>query len=199
MRDPVRDAELYLKSRLAEGDRRPDLHKHIREVYKQYIKIIQERPGSYESEVGDMFAVMKAEQLDRNDNFMALYQKLQHVERVEVYDARKKAVQESTGYGDLYSKTEKARKETEPRLSIEYRRRECVQELFQQIVAWRVAIPAQKNGHKQGALKSWNNLAGLDPQISWNRLKTWPPYRSCLYYTDEHFRLFEQWFKEIGA
>jgi hypothetical protein len=193
------NAELYLKARLAETDRRPDLHANTASVYKSYLKIIRERPQEYAREAGDMFPVLRAEQLDRNENFRSLYNRLKHTERVEAYEARKRAIGESTGYGDLYANMEEARRKTEPQLAIEDRRRELLQEFAGLIIAWRVAIPGKKSGFAGSILKKWEELKKLDPQFSWERLRSWPPYRRCLYYNEEQFSFLERWFGEVGA
>jgi hypothetical protein len=196
MDNHIKNAELYLVARLAEGDRRPDLHKNISAVYQAYLKIIRERPQDYAAEVGDMFAVPRAEQLDRNENFRSLYGRLKHGERVKAYEERKRAVEGSTGYGDLYSNMEEARRKTEQLLPIENRRRDLLQEFMAVLIAWRVAIPKNKPGFGNSVSAAWEKLKELDPDISWERLRTWPPYRGCLYHNDEQLSLLERWFGE---
>ncbi len=199
MDQQIQDSELYLAARLSEGDRRPDLHKSIMPVYQAYLKIIRERPQDYAREIGDMFAVLRAEQLDRNENFRSLYERLHHAERAGAYAARKRAVEESTGYGDLYANMEDARRRTGPLLKIEDDRRELLQKFMGLVIAWRVAIPKDRGGARDAALEAWEKLKALDPLLSWARLRSWPPYRTCLYYNDEQFSLLERWFREAGS
>ncbi|MBP7737805.1 MAG: hypothetical protein KA369_17615 [Spirochaetes bacterium] len=196
MDNHIKNAELYLAARLAEGDRRPDLHKNISSVYQAYLKIIRERPQDYAAEVGDMFAVPRAEQLDRSENFRSLYERLKHGERVKAYGERKRAVEGSTGYGDLYANMEEARRKTEELLPVEDRRRDLLQEFMAALVSWRVAIPKNKAGSRNSVLAAWEKLKELDPDLSWERLRSWPPYRNCLYHNDEQLSLLERWFGE---
>ncbi|HNW27520.1 MAG TPA: hypothetical protein PKN50_03490 [Spirochaetota bacterium] len=60
MDQTIKNAELYLKARLAEGARRPDLHRNINPVYERYLQVLRERPRDYAREAGGMFAVMRA-------------------------------------------------------------------------------------------------------------------------------------------
>ena len=110
MSEEIQNAKKYLSGRLAECSGRPDLHRHTVEVYGNYLKTVSERPQDYVKEAGDMFAVMQAEQLDRNENYIALYKKFSQEERVEAYTLRAEAVKESTGYGDFYTKNNQAQK-----------------------------------------------------------------------------------------
>lgn len=135
MSEEILNAEKYLSARLAECNGRPDLHKNTMEVYNGYLKIIKERPQDYAREVGDMFPVMKAEQLDRNENYIKLYTKFSQKERVEAYTLRAKAVKESAGYGDFYTKNNKAQKDTEPLVGLEHKKRELLANLMRGIVA----------------------------------------------------------------
>jgi hypothetical protein len=193
----LQDAERYLTARLSECDRRLDLHQHTAEVYRSYLKIIHERPQDYIKEAGDMFAVMKAEHLDRNENFAGLSRKFNQQERVKAYNTRAQSVKSTTGYGDFFLKNGDAQKQTEPLLGIEYQRRDLVAEFFRLIVAWRVAHSADKSAGARKAAKAWDELKKNDPEISWQRFRSHPPYRNCLYYNDEQFDLLEHWFKEI--
>lgn len=193
------NAERYLAARLAEGSHRPDLHGNINPVYERYLEILRERPQDYAREAGDMFAVLRAEQLDRNENFRSLYERLGHAERVEAYEIRKRAVEKSTGYGDLYPNMEEARRGTEPLLSVEDRRRELLQKFLGLMIAWRVVLEKDKSSARTSALQAWEDLKKLDPRLSWERLRAWPPYRACLYYNEEQLSLLERWFGEIGS
>ena len=197
MDQTIKNAEQYLKARLAEGDRRPELHKHITAVYKNYLKIIRERPQDYGREAGDMFPVPRAEQLDRFENLRSLYERLKHLEKAQAYETRKKAVEASTGHADLYPNMDEARRKTENLLKVEDLRRNSLQEFMGVLIAWRVAIPKDKSGFRNSVITAWGALKELDPQLSWERLKTWPPYRNCLYYNDEQLSLLERWFAEV--
>ncbi len=199
MSDEIKDAEKYLEARLAECSSRPELHKNTIAVYNSYLKVIRERPGDYIKEAGDMFAVMKAEQLDRNEDFALLYEKFSQVEKVKAYKTISEAVQNSSGYGDIYMKTGDARQATEALLNIEYKKRELLANLCRGITAWRVEIPAERGSIKANIIKHWNSLQELDPQLSWEKIKTQPGYRNSLYYNDGQFALIEKWFREITA
>lgn len=199
MSDEIKDAERYLAARLAECSGRPDLHRNTIEVYNNYLKIIRERPQDYVKEAGDMFAVMKAEQLDRNEDFAILYEKFRQEEKVKAYRTRAEAVKSSTGYSDIYSKTGDVKKATESMLNAEYRKREYLANLCRGIVAWKVEIASERGMTGNSVIKLWSSLKELDPQISWEKIKTHPVYRDSLYYNDGQFTLIEKWFREITA
>lgn len=197
MSDEIENAEKYIEARLAECLPRPELHRNIIEVYKQYLKIIKERPQDYVREAGDMFAVMRGEQLDRNENLEALHKKFSHAETADAYKARAEAVRASTGYGDIYIKAGEARKATEHLLSIEQSRRDSLAVLCRGIVAWKVAIDSDRSGLKNAVIGSWESLKKLDSDLSWEKLRSHPPYRNSLYYNNEQLSLLEGWFMEI--
>jgi len=197
MADEIRDAEKYLEARLEEFLKRPELHRNTIEVYNSYLKIIRERPQDYAREVGDMFAVMKAEQLDRNESFAALYRKFSQKERVDAYEARINAFRESSGYGDIYLKSNDVQKATEYLLNFEYKRRELLADFFRGIVAWKIAIPADRITLRESVISLWNSLVKLDSELCWEKMKVHPVYRNCLYYNEGQFALLEKWFMEI--
>ncbi len=199
MDERIKDAELYLAARLAECEGRPDLHRNTAQVYRNYLAVVRERPNDYVREAGDMFAVMKAEQLDRNENFAALHRKFRNFESVLAYEERAKAVGESTGYGDFYTKNGEAQKRTKGLLDIEFEKRDLLMSLMKSIVAWRVGIPADRASAKPQARAAWGRLAQIDSDFSWERIRSHPPYRNCLYYNNEQLGLLERWFKEMGS
>jgi hypothetical protein len=198
MNEEIMNAEKYLSGRLAECMGRPGLHRHTIEVYNNYLKILKERPQDYVQEVGDMFAVMQAEQLDRNEDFIVLYKKFSQEERVRAYTIRAKAVQGSSGYGDFYSRNSNAQKETEPLITLEYRKRELLSNIMRGIVAWKVALEPEKDPCGKKVTGYWNSLKGLDPGLDWQRIREFPPYRNCLYYNEEQINMLENWFREIS-
>ncbi len=199
MGDEIKDAEKYLVARLAECQGRPDLHKNTMAVYNNYIKVIRERPGDYVKEAGDMFAVMRAEQLDRNEAFAMLYEKFGQDERVQAYDARAEAVKQASGYGDFHLKLGAARKATDELVNMEYKKRDLLAELCRCIVAWKVAIPSDRGTLKANAVGFWNSLRAYDSELSWDKLKAHPPYRNSVYYNNGQFALLEKWFRELSA
>ncbi len=197
MSSELDNAEKYLEARLAECLPRPELHRNTIDVYRHYLKIIKERPQDYVREVGDMFPVMKSEQLDRNENFANLHGNFLHKEIADAYTARAGAVRASTGYGDIYIKTGEAQKATEHLLSLEQNKRDSLAVLCRGIVAWKVAIDKDRSGLKSRVISSWESLKKLDSDLSWEKLKSHPPYRNSLYYNNEQLSLLENWFMEI--
>ena len=199
MSEEIVNAEKYLTARLAECSNRPDLHRHTVEVYGNYLKTVSERPQDYVKEAGDMFAVMQAEQLDRNENYIALYKKFSQEERVEAYTLRAEAVKESNGYGDFYTKNNQAQKETEHLIGLEHKKRELLSNTMRGIIAWRVAIDSDRKAYKDKVTDSWNSLKKTDPDLNWRKIRTFPPYRNCLYYNDRQLDMLEKWFTEING
>jgi hypothetical protein len=198
MSDEISNAEKYLEARLAECLGRPELHKNTSDVYNNYLKIIRERPQDYVREAGDMFPVMKGEQLDRNENYLMLYKKFSQKERVEAYTIRAKAVRESTGYGDFYTKNGQAQKETEHLIGLEYKKRELLADIMRRIISWKVALDAEKGSCKTKVLGLWKSLLELDPDLNWQKLSSFPPYRNSIYYNNGQMSMLENWFREIS-
>lgn len=196
MSQEIENAKAYLLARLAEGDHRPDLHINISAVYQNYLKVVNERPDDYVKEAGDMFAVMRAEQLDRQENLIALYKKLKHQEKEQAYGIFRESILQSSGYGDIYPKLSEAKEKTKAALSLETLRRDTLMELMGVIIAWRNALAEEKASFRSSIISSWKTLQSHDSSISWKKIQTWPPYRNSLYYNDEQLTLLETWFME---
>lgn len=188
---------IYLQARLAEGDRRPDLHEHISKVYQGYLDIISTRPNDYAKEAGDMFAVMKAEQMDRARNNLSLSTKLEQSFLVKAYTKLLSVVSSATGYVDIHTKIKTARDEMQDLLTVADQQRNHLIELCSSLVFWRCAPPQERNGKAAGVLKAWLALLELDSELSWEKICSFKPYRYCLCYTDDQMQLLGVWLEEI--
>ncbi len=196
MNEDIENAKGYLKGRLEECRSRPDLHKHISKVYEDYLRIVQTRPDDYAKEAGDMFAVMRAEMLDRQENLIILYNKLNHPESAKAHEIQKEAVLSSKGYGDIHRNISAAETQTRGLSGISAARRDAMQELMALITAWKVGLASEKAGKKSQILEKWKQLQSLDPQMSWKTLRDDPACRRCLYFNSEQLDLMEKYFQE---
>ena len=93
----------YLESRLAETRHRPDLHAHTIQVYNKLLEAAHVSLSEYGKVAGNMFEVLKAEELDRQRSLFTLYKKLEHPYRMRAHKALYEAIKSSTSHADIFS------------------------------------------------------------------------------------------------
>lgn len=199
MEDIISEVTAYLKARLAETEGRPDLHRNTIAEYQRLLKTAQERPGDYAAEAGDMFAVAKAEQLDRYENLDRLYRKMGNQGGIEGNDMILQAVKSSTGYSDLNYNIGKAQKEGAADYNSDAARRDALMNCIGRLFDSRVRVGEKKSASAAAAKKHWKELQDLDPGLTWERIVAEPFYRRCLYYPDDRLALIGSWLKEVVA
>jgi len=183
----------YLKARLREYEARPDLHKASIAAYRKLIQLAESRPQDYEKEAGDLFEVARAEQIDRASALAGVFQQIHEPEAALAQTQIASALASTTGYTDLVTRAGSIKKTAEPIIEIIGKKRNALYEFFGLLLTAHLAPDKDKAGFAQATASKWNILRALDPEISWQKIRKHPPYRSMIYYSDQQLDMLERW------
>ncbi len=197
MSSPIKNSEKYLQGRLAETRGRPDLHPRTIQVYHELINIIQSDPENYLNRAGDMFATLQAEQCDYEYAFQLLYEKLENSERARAHGEVLKALESATGYSDIWMKKSEAVSSVNDMMNVGIEKRNAVIHFFASLVNYMRSVDTLKLKFKNQVLENWIALQELDPEISFEKLKTHKPYCYLTYYDNARYALLEKGFREV--
>lgn len=183
----------YLKARLKEYEAHPQFHEASIAAYRKLIHLAQTRPQDYEKEAGDLFEVARAEQIDRASSLAAVFEQLQEPEAASAERQVAAALGTTTGYADLVSRAGSIKKTAEPIIEIIGQKRNALYEFLGILLTAHLAGDKDKPGFAQAAANKWNVLRGLDPEISWQKIRRHPPYRNMIYYSEAQLDMLERW------
>lgn len=183
----------YLRARLKEYESRPQFHTASIAAYRKLVQLAETRPQDYEKEAGDLFEVARAEQIDRAAAMAGVFAGLQEPEAALAQKHVAAALADTKSYADLVSRVGSIRKTAEPILEIIAQKRNALYEFLGLLLTAHLAPQKDRAGFVQAATNKWNVLRGLDPEISWQKIRSHAPYRSMIYYSDDQLAMLERW------
>lgn len=181
----------YLTARLEEGLAKPHLHRYTTEVYKRYIGVIETNPDEYAKEIGDMFELMQAEEMDRQANFRDLFKSLGNEKRAAGHDKLFNTIKVSNGFGDLFIKKSEVNKDLGDTFIAENDKRKTLIELMNYLTLLARSLPQEQEHRTQLVKIAWYELLAIDETLSWEKIKSDPSYRYCLYHSNSHLDFLE--------
>lgn len=189
----------YLEARLRECRGRPDLHKRTLAEYQRLIECNRNSASGadYIDQVGDMFELSRAEQLDRRANLGALYERLEYPEALEAQRERYQAIRAAKGHVDLHEQIQAVNQRTQKRAGLHF---EILNQLatFMAVLAGCLAEPeAERRGRAGVAMEEWLKLKELDPGLDWNKIKGHRMLRASLIWDDERLGELERFFEQV--
>ena len=106
MADVLNESRRYFQARLDDSRHAPQLHTEQIKVYEQYLAIIgaSRDAADYAQKLGplaSMFAMARAEQLDKYGNLVCLYQNLGNPDKLKAALERYETAKKAQNYGDL--------------------------------------------------------------------------------------------------
>ena len=140
-----------------------------------------------------MFDVARAEQVDRAAALSGVFLQIDEPEAAEAQKHVGAALGGTSGYADLVSRAGSIRKTAEPILEIIVQKRNALYEFLGLLLTAHLAPEKERASFKQATANKWNVLRGLDPEITWNKIRRHPPYRNMIYYSDEQLDMLEHW------
>lgn len=192
--DPAQEAIRYLELRLAECRTRPELHRHQIPAYEQELERF--RAG----ESSDLFAVTRAESMDRYANLAAIHTALQDQGKLASDRLNLEAAEKATSHADFHQLVGKAAEEGAVQMRAAQGAASRVRDLFTTLLDYGVqANPEAKQARRATFLATWKQLQQEDPDASWERLTNYPPYRARIPFSDQQLALLQPWFMEVSS
>ena len=185
MDDELKDYRRYLKFRLDEFNATPELCPNSIAAYKQYIQWLDESKSGEEFETkvkkdGHMFSIFKGEELDKKYALWILQKNFQHEKSSIAAELRYKAILATTDYTSLNKAITSTIKTAGDMDQLEKNIHDAILELFSVINSYIISEKKAKDNWMESIKLHWHKLVALDPEISWKKICSHPPYRRRL-------------------
>lgn len=187
MIDVLAESRKYFEARLKECQKTPHLHTEQVKTYNQYLSIVASStsPEDYRQKLGplaSMFAIARAEQVDKYFNLMRLYHKLQIPDKLAAAKLRYDTAVAAKNHGDLVNMMSTAQSEAAKGEAKGYEKLGLAATLIQCVFAYmNESDGPEKNGILTGLLSTYTDLLRIDPTFQWQSYQTGPySYVVCL-------------------
>lgn len=202
MVDLVNEQKLYLNARLKECETRPDLNANQIAEYRKYLEMLASSKDAAEyadtiASTGDMFSLSQAEQLDRYENFIKIKRLFGDEKGVSAERIRIEAVKKAAGHADLYTGISGVSEKVNDIIDMSHQAVGQVMNLFIALVYYKRACASRKSDRKTEAQAIWNNLRSIDPDITLDKIISYPPYRSVVPFDDARIRKIGTLLEEV--
>jgi len=202
MVDLMKEQKLYLEARLRECETSSELNKNQIAEYRKYLDLLASSKDAdgYADRIaatGDMFTLSQAEQLDHYENSRRIKELFGDEQGAAAEGVRIDAVQHATGHTDLYDKVTATATSANDMIAMSQQAVEQVMNLFTALVIFHTSCAGRKAEKKAGVVSAWNRLKSLDPEITFEKIMSYPPYRSVLPFDDGRLGKMKDWLGEV--
>jgi len=195
----------YLEANLALCRGRPEIHANQIAAYSRYLEMARSSSSAqeYEQRVkadGDMFEVNRSLALDRYANSVRIHRMMGDDRALRAAFLGLRAAREATGHQDLDAKLTAATEEARPLNDAARATTGQIRDLLNNLLDWAMqANPSAKAGHLASLRHNWEQVTSRDPDCTFDKLRTYPPYRRRIPFTDEKLALLGRWFEEATS
>ncbi|MCD6588111.1 MAG: hypothetical protein J7K88_06135 [Candidatus Fermentibacteraceae bacterium] len=149
-------------------------------------------------ETGNMVSTAKAESTDRYENRLFIYEKLGEEKKAEEDRLRLAVIESADSHIELSEKLEKF--ETEAKLNFNENKAitalgTVVSAVFQ--LATDGAGSADEKRSRTNAEAGWKMMLEADPEATWEKIVSYPPYRDRIIFADAQLPVLEKIFREV--
>lgn len=202
MPDVLQESKLYFGARLADCQHAPHLHIEQIKVYNEYLRILNSSssPADYKQKLGplaSMFAVARAEQVDKYFNLVRLHQKLGNPDKLKAAKDRYDTAVKSQNHGDLVNLMSAAQTEAAAVEASGNQKLNHAVTLIQCIIAYMTeAEGPDKDGSVGAILSTYTELLQLDPTFKWESYKE-TPYSYITFFDAERMAQLGEVFAKV--
>jgi hypothetical protein len=206
MREPDSDklarSITWLEANLAPCRARPELHAGQIAAYERYLAMARSSSGAeeYAARVkadGDMFELNRALALDRYAGSVRIHRAMGDDRLLRAAFAGLRAAREATGHGDLNERVTAAAEQSDPLVRAARVTTNRIRDLLIHLLDWAMqAEPSKKAHHLAEARRAWGDIAAHDPDCSFEKLRSYPPYRRRIPFSDAGLQRLGRWFGE---
>ena len=199
--DMMKETIRYLEARLAECNTRPDLHCEQIRALENYLQMARTLPADeYKSRIEQekMFALAQAEIIDRNQNLLRVHKTVGAASKMVVDRMMVEAAKTSHNHAELNDKitavTESGTKATSAAQQAEGNITAIFNALLDLVLD---AKPYRRDSNVEIIRSNWNRILQADPDCTWEKLCTYPPYRNRIPFDNARLERIGKWFKEV--
>ncbi|MFZ5628191.1 MAG: hypothetical protein ACOY5B_03615 [Spirochaetota bacterium] len=204
MADVLDESRKYFEARLSDCRHAPHLHVEQIKVYEQYLAIVKASrdAADYTQKLGplaSMFAVARAEQMDKYGNLVRLYQKLGNPDKLKAALERYETAKKAQNHGDLVGLMTQAQDAAALTESQGNEKLNLAVTLLQTVVTY-AAFPAEqdRSGKVAGILETYTALKKLDPLFTWQSYAQ-TPYSYVAFFDAPRMQRLGQIFEQVKA
>lgn len=204
MVDVLDESRRYFEARLGDCRHAPHLHTEQIRVYEQYLSIVRSSrdAADYTQKLGplaSMFAVARAEQLDKYSNLVRLYQNLGNPDKLKAALERYETAKRAQNHGDLVGLMTRAQDAAALTEGQGNEKLNLAVTLLQTVVAY-AAYPADqdRSGKVAGILETYTALKKLDPLFTWQSYAQ-TPYSYVVFFDAPRIQRLGQIFEQVKA
>ncbi|MFP4365115.1 MAG: hypothetical protein ACLFR1_14730 [Spirochaetia bacterium] len=204
MGDSFEAQKHYFQVQIEQAKDKPYLHKNIIEDCKHYLQILEETgsPAAFKKHVqktGNMLSSGKANVRDRYENRLALYQTLGSQKKAEADKIRLQVIDEASTHQELAQALEDIEASTRPLEQQENKATMAASQIIKAVFHLATDPPGSEAERRSATnfREYWKQLKEADPEISWEKLTTYRPYRNRMIFTDKQLSALKQVFQEV--
>lgn len=203
MTDSYEMQKRYFEVQIEKMEAAPLLNKAKLEDCRHYLKLLEDS-GSAENfmkavqQTGNMVSTAKADSIDRYENSSFIFENLGQQKKLKENNKRLEIIRSSTTHRELSSRLE----EFETASKLAFNENKAFTALSSVMSAvFQLGSDGQGTESERRSLANykqyWKMLNEADPDISWEKICTYPPYRDRIIYTDSQMKILEKVFRRI--
>ena len=203
MTDSYAMQKRYFEIQIEKMEAAPHLNKAKIEDCRHYIKLLEESGSANNfmkavKKTGNMVSTTKAESTDRYENSSLVYERLGQLKKLEENNRRLEIIRSSTTHVELSSRLE----EFETATKLAFNENKAFTALASVMSAvFQLGSDGRGTDSERRSLANfkqyWQILKEADPDVSWEKISTYPPYRDRIIYTDGQMEILEKIFRRI--
>ena len=193
----------YFTAQLEKFSVRPELHSAMISDCEYYLSMLSETgsPGAFKRKVqqtGNMLSTGKANAIDRYRNRALVYDVLGHVMKAEEDRQRISLIESATTQAELSALLTRFEEETEMG-----RNENLALNALGSVVSSLFQLCTDPPGSKDRARslavfqEYWKQMKSADPDVSWEKIISYKPYRDRMPFTDRQLGFLEGVFREV--
>lgn len=193
----------YFTAQLEKFKEKPELHSDMIKDCEYYLEMLEETgsPGAFKRKVnqtGNMVSTAKANALCKYQNRLHVYMALGQEHKAEEERQRIAGVKMAESHADLSSLIQ----EFENKTDIGSKENKALNFLSSVTSSlFQLCTDGRGSGAETSDLavfkEYWRMFKEVDPEISWERIMTYKPYRDRLPFTDRQMGFLERKFREV--
>ena len=193
----------YFTSQMKQFVTKPELNRARIKDCEYYLEMLEEAgsPGEFKKRIqqtGNMVSTAKAESSDRYDNRTFIYEQLEQVKKAEEDRLRLEIIESAGTHSELCEKLENFENQND----LAFNENKAINSLGSVINAlFHLNTDAPDSGDEERSLITfqayWKLMNEADPDVSWEKIMTYRPYRDRIIFTDEQMAVLERQFVEV--
>ncbi|MCD4701505.1 MAG: hypothetical protein K8S24_06580 [Candidatus Aegiribacteria sp.] len=193
----------YFTSQLEQFRTESELNRARIKDCEYYLEMMEEAgsPAEFNKRIqqtGNMVSTAKAESCDRYDNRAFIYEELGQERKLEEDRLRLEIIESADTHSELCQKLEDFEQNTE----LTFNENKAITALGSVINAlFHLNTDASGSNDKERSLIKfqtyWKLMNEADPDVSWEKIMAYEPYRDRIIFTDEQMAVLEKRFVEV--